>query len=72
MPSTVVRNVRGLRGLRVLVLLLCIEEEDVVAQVRLYLGARATLDHTDRHAAEFRVYFELVTQHSKLTRSRKT
>lgn len=37
----------------VLVLLLCIEEEDVVAQVRLYLGARATLDHTDRHAAEF-------------------
>jgi hypothetical protein len=45
MPSTVVRNVRGLR---VLVLLLCIEEEDVVAQVRLYLGARATLDHTDR------------------------
>jgi len=45
-----------------LVLLLCIEEEDVVAQVRLYLGARATLDHTDRHAAEFRVYFELVTQ----------
>lgn len=43
----------------VLVLLLCIEEEDVVAQVRLYLGARATLDHTDRHAAEFRVYFEL-------------
>ena len=44
----------------VLVLLLCIEEEDVVAQVRLYLGARATLDHTDRHAAEFRVYFELV------------
>ena len=69
MPSTVVRNVRGLR---VLVLLLCIEEEDVVAQVRLYLGARATLDHTDRHAAEFRVYFELVTQHSKLTRSRKT
>ena len=48
-----------------LVLLLCIEEEDVVAQVRLYLGARATLDHTDRHAAqssEFNVYFELVTQ----------
>ena len=58
----------------VLVLLLCIEEEDVVAQVRLYLGARATLDHTDRHAAEFRVYFELqlVTQQQKLTRSRKT
>ena len=56
MPSTVVRNVRGLRGLRVLVLLLCIEEEDVVAQVRLYLGARATLDLTPtgtRQSSEF-------------------